>query len=105
MPAADGRTHGSWASIFDKCEVMHIIRGAARSTHVYSMTNHTTDETETLQVTHLERDLGVLVLDDLKLTAQCRAAGAKANLKFRVFKKAVSQRAPSSLCRRRIPCS
>ena len=76
----------------DKCKVMHVGRGAARSTHVYSMTDHTTDETETLQVTHLERDLGVLVSDDLKLAAQCRAAAAKANWKFGIFKKAFVSR-------------
>ena len=41
-----------------------------------------------LSVTKMERDLGVLVKNDLTLGAQCKAAAAAANWKFGVLKKA-----------------
>jgi ribonuclease P/MRP protein subunit RPP40 len=74
-----------------KCKVMHVGRGANKSSHVYTMTDD--DGTERpLETTQLERDLGVLVSDDLKLGAQCRSAAAKAKWKFGALKKSFTSR-------------
>ncbi len=76
----------------DKCKVMHVGRAGAKSTHTYTMTDSKTGVTEALKVTQVERDLGVLVSDDLTFSAQCRAAAAKANWKLGVFKKTIASR-------------
>jgi hypothetical protein len=94
---ADIDTCTTWARIWlmrfniAKCKVMHVGRGANKSSHVYTMTDD--DGTERpLETTQLERDLGVLVSDDLKLGAQCRSAAAKAKWKFGALKKSFTSR-------------
>mgnify|MGYP000361356293 CR=1 FL=1 len=74
-----------------KCKVMHVGRGVHKSTQSYTMLD---DDgiARTLEVTQVERDLGVLVSDDLTLGAQCRAAAAKAKWKFGALKQIFSSR-------------
>ena len=61
-----------------KCKVMHVGRTGKRSTHQYTMT--TPDGTrQPLETTELERDLGVLVSQDLKVKAQVESAAAVGN--------------------------
>jgi hypothetical protein len=73
-----------------KCKVMHVGRDA-NEPHTYTMTDQDGVK-RALEVTKLERDLGVLVSNDLKFSAQCTEAAAKANWKLGVFKKAFSSR-------------
>ena len=75
----------------EKCKVMHTGRRANKSTHVYTMKGDDGLD-RVLETTTVERDLGVLVSDDLKLGAQCRAAAAKARWKFASFKKIFTSR-------------
>jgi hypothetical protein len=82
----------AWLMKFNiaKCKVMHI-GGKTKSQHVYTMED--ADGTRhTLETSTCERDLGVLVSDDLTFSAQCKAAAANANWKFGVFKKSFSSR-------------
>ena len=73
-----------------KCKVMHVgIK--AKSTHSYTMIDEQGDRKQ-LSVTTSERDLGVLVTDNLSLSAQCKAAAAAANWKFGVLEKSFSSR-------------
>ena len=69
----------------EKCKVMHIGR-LSKSTQVYTMKDSDGID-RALETTSVERDLGVLVSDDLKLGAQCRAAAANAKWKLAAFKK------------------
>ena len=64
---------GMWRMQFnvDKCKVMHVGRRNLRVTY-------TMDGRE-LEVTDVEKDLGVLVSDNLKPSAQCAKAAKKAN--------------------------
>ena len=74
-----------------KCKVMHVGRGANKSSHVYTMTDDD-GRVRPLETTQIERDLGVLVSDYLKLGAQCRSAAAKAKCKFGALKKSFTSR-------------
>ena len=74
-----------------KCKVMHVGRKAYKSTNEYTMVDDS-GTTHTLEATKVERDLGVLVTDDLKLGDQCRAAAAKARWKFNEMKQTFSSR-------------
>ena len=74
-----------------KCKVMHVGRGVNKSTQDYTMPDED-GIARTLEVTHVERDLGVLVSDDLTLGAQCRAAAAKAKWKFGALKQIFTSR-------------
>ena len=82
----------TWLMKFNiaKCKVLHI-GGKTKSQHVYTMED-AEGMWHTLETTSCERDLGVLVADDLTFYAQCRAAAANANWKFSVFKKSFSSR-------------
>ena len=83
----------TWLMRFNiaKCKVMHVGRGESKSSHIYTMTDD--DGTvRALETTQLERDLGVLVSDDLKLGAQCRSAAAKAKWKFGALKQSFTSR-------------
>ena len=75
----------------EKCKVMHIGRLSKKSAHVYTMKDSEGVD-RALETTCVERDLGVLVSDDLKLGAQCRAAAAKARWKLGAFKKTFTSR-------------
>jgi hypothetical protein len=83
----------TWMMDFNiaKCKVMHVGNGKNKSSQVYTMTDNN-GEARALEVTTVERDLGVLVSDDLKLSAQCAEAAAVANWKLGVFKKAFASR-------------
>ena len=83
----------TWLMKFNtaKCKVMHVGKGKKKSTHAYTMPDGA-GITHTLEVTRVERDLGVLVSDDLQFGPQCKAAAAAANWKFGVLKKVFSSR-------------
>ncbi|MCA9388013.1 MAG: hypothetical protein KC653_03115 [Candidatus Andersenbacteria bacterium] len=70
----------------DKCKVMHVGRSNKKSTHEYTMKDEQ-GSIRTLSVTRVERDLGVLVSDDLKFGPQCKAAAAAAMWKFTTLNK------------------
>ncbi len=75
----------------DKCKVMHVGRANNKSTHEYTMT--CADGTRRqLEVTTIERDLGVLVSDDLKVRAQVEAAASLANRVLGRLKKSFRSR-------------
>lgn len=83
----------TWLMLFNiaKCKVMHVGRGSNKSSYEYTMPDK--DGTPCpLEVTHLERDLGVLISDDLKLEAQCRAAAARARWQFGILKQVIRSR-------------
>ena len=82
----------TWLMKFNiaKCKVMHV-GGKTKSQHVYTMED-ADGVRHTLETSSCERDLGVLVTNDLTFNAQCRAAAANANWKFGVFKKSFSSR-------------
>ncbi len=63
----------TWKMEFNvtKCHVLHL--GKSNPRHVYKMDNIE------LTTTNLERDIGVLIADNLKPSAQCQAAAATAN--------------------------
>jgi hypothetical protein len=88
----------TWLMSFniDKCKIMHIGRGKNKSTHEYTMKDHN-GETRILETTKAERDLGVLVSDDLKFSNQAKSAAAKAMWKFGVLKKVFSSHSPRLL--------
>ncbi len=77
----------------DKWKVMHVGRGKKRSTHTYTMTAQDGTRHQ-LGTTTVERDLGVLVSDDLKVRAQVEAAAARANNKLGQLKKSFQSRSP-----------
>ena len=62
----------------DKCKVMHVGRTNQKSKFIYSMLDPDGNR-KNLEVTTVERDLGVLVSDDLKARSQVNAAAALAN--------------------------
>jgi hypothetical protein len=75
----------------DKCKVMHVGRPGNRSTNFYTMPD--VDGTRRLlSVTATERDLGVLVSNDLKVRAQAEAAASVANRVLGRLKKAFRSR-------------
>jgi hypothetical protein len=75
----------------EKCKVMHIGRSNNKSSHTYSMAN--LDSTRRpLEATTVERDLGVLVSDDLKVRAQVEAAASIANRTLGRLKKSFRSR-------------
>ena len=70
---------------------MHVGRQNNKSLRVYAMAN--IDGTRrTLEATKVERDLGVLVSDDLKVRAQAVAAACTANRTLGRLKKAFRSR-------------
>ena len=86
----------TWLMRFNvrKCKVMHVGKSNnKRSTHVYTM-NDSSGATQELQETVLERDLGVLISNDLKLRPQVETAAARANRVFGIFKRVFQCRSP-----------
>jgi hypothetical protein len=85
----------TWCMGFNiaKCKVMHVGLGSKKSTHDYKMTG-SDGQARSLEATTVERDLGVLISDDLKLGAQCSAAAAKANWKLGIYKRTFASRDP-----------
>ena len=79
----------TWLMRFNikKCKVLHVGKQSrTRSSNVYLMTDDNGDQHE-LAETVLERDLGILVSNDLKWKSQTEAATAKANRVFGIFKR------------------
>ena len=74
-----------------KCKVMHVGRDKVRSTAEYFMMNEQGNQQE-LEVTRVERDLGVMISDDLKLGHQVGEAAARANRVLGMFKKTFKSR-------------
>jgi ribonuclease P/MRP protein subunit RPP40 len=70
----------TWLMHFNvkKCKVMHVGKSKKRSAHVYTM-DDSSDVTRELQETVLERDLVVMISNDLKWKFQVEAAATKAN--------------------------
>jgi hypothetical protein len=85
----------TWLMRFNiaKCKVMHVGRGKRKSAQEYTMRDDLGAE-HVLEVTRVERDLGVLVSDDLKLGNQCHAAATKARWKFGALKQVFTSRSP-----------
>ena len=85
----------TWLMHFNvkKCKVMHVGKSKKRSTHVYTM-DDSSGATQELQETVLERDLGVLISNDLKWKSQVEAAAAGANRVFGIFKRVFQCRSP-----------
>ena len=74
----------------EKCKIMHVGR-SHRITHQYSM-RHIDGTRRPLEVTKVERDLGVLVSDDLKVRAQVEKAASSANHMLSRLRKAFRSR-------------
>ena len=72
----------------DKCKVMHC--GHANPSYEYIMKDPCKAD-KALKKTDLERDLGVLISNDLKATAHCQAAAKKAMVALRQLKMAFSE--------------
>ncbi len=70
---------------------MHVGREKVKSTEKYFMHNEQGDKQE-LEVTRVERDLGVMISDDLKLGHQVAEAAARANRVLGMFKKTFKSR-------------
>ena len=83
----------TWCMPFNekKCTVMHIGRPNNKSSHIYTMTKIDGSRRQ-LEVSKVERDLGVLVSDDLKVRAQVVSASSTANRTLGRLKKAFRSR-------------
>jgi hypothetical protein len=84
----------TWLMRFNikKCKVMHVgKRDSLRSDHVYTM-DDSSGITHELEETSLERDLGVLISNDLKWRPQVEAATARANRVFGIYKRVFQSR-------------
>ena len=74
----------------DKCKVMHI--GRNNQNYQYTMNDYITSLPTPLETTKSEKDLGIILTDDLKANKQCIAAAAKANHQLGLLKKAFVSR-------------
>lgn len=85
----------TWLMRFNvkKCKVMHVGKKNKRSEHVYTMEDSSGVAQELLETT-LERDLGVLISNDLKWESQVKAAAARANRAFGIYKRVFQSRSP-----------
>lgn len=70
---------------------MHIGRALNKSTHEYSM-SEIDGSRRILEVSSLERDLGVLVSDNFKVRAQVEVAASAANRMLGLLKKTFRSR-------------
>jgi len=71
----------------DKCTVMHV-GGHNQPCSEYYMEGHK------LEKCHEEKDLGVLVSDDLKVESQCNPAFSKANRMLGILKRNIVNKTP-----------
>jgi len=71
----------------DKCTVMHV-GGHNQPCSEYYMEGHK------LEKCHEEKDLGVLVSDDLKVEYQCNPAFSKANRMLGILKRNIVNKTP-----------
>ena len=83
----------TWQMIFNvqKCKVMHF--GRSNPCNDYTMNNIS------LEKVRVERDLGVLISDDLKVSSQCAQAYAKANKMLGLVKRAMINKEPEIMVR------
>ena len=83
----------TWQMMFNvqKCKVMHFGRG--NPCNDYKMNNIP------LEKVKVERDLGVLISDDLKVSSQCAQAYAKANRMLGLVKRAIINKEPEIMVR------
>lgn len=75
-----------------KCLVIHC--GRNNPHHKYSIRDTSTDTLIPLETSKCERDLGVLISSDLKMTPQCTKAAAKANGKLGLMLRTFVSRDP-----------
>ena len=68
----------------NKCKIMHV---GKKNNYNYTMNSYESNEPVILQKTELERDLGILISNDLKFTAQSNKAAATANRTLGLLKK------------------
>ena len=82
-----------WQMMFNvqKCKVMHF--GSKNPCNEYIMNNLP------LEKTHTERDLGVLISDDLKVSGQCSQADLKANRMLGLIKRTIVNKSPDIMVR------
>ena len=80
-----------WQLLFnrDKCKVLHF--GKKNPRHEYTMGGHK------LESSRQEKDLGVLIEDNLKPSAQCAKAAAKANMVLGQLTRGCTWRDPENL--------
>jgi len=71
----------------DKCTVMHV-GGRNQPCSEYYMEGHK------LEKCHEEKDLGVMVSDDLKVESQCNQAFSKANRMLGILKQNIVNKSP-----------
>jgi hypothetical protein len=82
-----------WLMSFNitKCKVMHVGRGKKKSAFDYFMPG-VNGTPQRLEVSQNERDLGVIISDDLKLDIQVVSAATKANRMLGMLKKSFRSR-------------
>ena len=87
----------NWASTWqmefnvEKCKTMHL--GSRNVRHNYSMNGQKLEEVKS------ERDLGVIITNDLKVSEQCRQACNRANRMLGLIRRTISSRDPVILTR------
>ena len=76
----------NWQMQFNvgKCKVMHLGRGNEEWNYVVNK--------QILEVVKEEKDLGIIITDDLKVSAQCGAAYSKANRMLGLIKRTFNSR-------------
>ena len=75
----------------DKCKIMHVGRTTKISNYRYTITDEQGIRNE-IEVTRVERDLGIQVSDDLKVRNQVDTAAAMANRALGRLKKCLRSR-------------
>ena len=68
----------------EKCKVMHF--GKHNTKHIYTMDSYTTNTPIPLATSEVERDLGIQLTVNLKVSHQCKTAANRANFQLSVLK-------------------
>jgi len=68
----------------EKCKVMHF--GKHNTKHMYTMDSYTTNTPIPLETSEVERDLGIQLTTNLKVSHQCKTAANRANFQLSVLK-------------------
>ena len=68
----------------DKCKVMHF--GKHNPQHTYTMTDYSTNQPIHLETTEVERDLGIQLSSNLKVSNQCKLAANRATFQMSQLK-------------------
>jgi hypothetical protein len=77
----------------DKCKVMHF--GKNNNQHVYTMNDYDTNMPIHLSTTDAERDLGIHITSNLKVSHQCKIAANKANFQLGLLRRSFISRDPT----------